>query len=191
MVISIDIDKMFKLGLTPDEFVLLTLIQNKALVSAKKLITKTPSLTSSTLNNLVSKRLIHNFNQEGQTDPNRIMLRNKFIGEVKQDDFFDELLRKYPARVIRPDGTSDFLKTDLNRTRKAYISLVKKDEALHRLIMECLELEVSERTRTNKMSYFKKLPKWVASEEWNSWKDLLTNKTNIEISELGYGLKLE
>lgn len=190
MIVTIDIDKMFKFGITPDEYTLLQLIQNHALVSARKLIQKTPTLTSSTLDKLVEKRLIHNSNQNGEMDVNHIMLRNTFIGEVKQDDLFEELLLEFPGKITRPDGTTDWLKTDLNKCRKLYSQLVKKDTVVHKNIMECLKFEVRERNRTGKMSYMKRLPKWLATEEWKVWQQQLQD-VDTETFELGYGLKLE
>lgn len=190
MIVTIDVDKMFKLGLTPDEYVLLQLIQSRALVSARKLIQVTPTLTSSTLEKLVEKRLIHNSNPKGEIDVSRIMLRNNFVGVVAKDDYFEELLSEFPGQILRPDGTKDWLKTDLNKCRKFYTQLVKKDETLHKQIMECLKLEVKERSRTNKLGYMKRLPKWLLSEEWKAWQQQL-EESNIETTELGYGLKLE
>jgi len=190
MIVTIDTDKMFKLGITPDEYTLLQLIQNRALVSAAKLIQKVPTLTSSTLEKLVDKRLIHNTNQDGKMDVTRIMLRNTFVGEVKKDDLFEELLLEYPGKVVRPDGTNDYLKTDLTKCRKLYIQLIKKDEVLHKQIMDCLKLEVRERNRTNKMGYMKRLPKWLLSEEWKTWQQQL-GESDVETIDLGYGLKLE
>jgi hypothetical protein len=191
MIVTIDTDKMFKLGITPDEYTLLQLIQNHALISAKKLIQKTPTLTSSTLDKLVEKRLIHNSNPKGEMDVCRIMLRNTFIGVIAKDDYFEELLLEYPGKVVRPDGTNDYLKTDLNKCRKLYTQLIKKDEVLHKQIMECLKLEVRERNRTGKIGYMKRLPKWLLSEEWKTWQLQLGENTSIEAIDLGYGLKLE
>jgi hypothetical protein len=191
MIVTIDTDKMFKLGITPDEYTLLQLIQNHALISAKKLVQKTPTLTSSTLDKLVERRLIHNSNPKGEMDVDRIMLRSTFIGEVKKDDLFEELLLEYPGMVVRPDGTKDYLKTDLNKSRKHYTSLVKKDEVLHRQIMECLKYEIRERNKTNKIGYMKRLYKWLTSEEWKSWQAQMVETSSIETNDLGYGLKLE
>lgn len=191
MIVTIDLDKMYKLGITPDEYILLQLIQNKAFVSAKRLIQKTPTLTYSTLEKLVSKRLIHNLNKNNEFDVTHIMLRSNFIGVVSKDDYFDELLMVFPTMVTRPDGTDDYLKTDLNKSRKLYSQLIKKDEVLHKQIMECLKLEVDERKRTNKMGYMKRLYKWLHSEEWNAWQQKRVASSNIETIDLGYGLNLE
>ena len=190
MIVTIDTDKMFKWGITPNEYTLLQLIQQKALISAKRLVATTPSLTSSTLDKLVDKRLIHNSNPKGEMDVCRIILRSTFIGEVKKDDFFEELLLEFPGMVIRQDGTKDWLKTDLNKSRKLYLQLIKKDEVLHKQIMECLKFEVKERNRTNKTGYMKRLFKWLSSEEWKNWQAQL-GESNIETTDLGYGLKLE
>jgi len=190
MIVTIDIEKMFKLGITPDEFTLLQLIQNKALISAKKLIQKVPTLTPSTLVKLVEKRLIHNSNQNDEMDVNRIMLRSAFVGVVTKDDYFEELLLEFPGKVVRPDGTGDYLKTDLNKCRKLYIQLIKKDGVLHKQIMECLKFEIRERHRTNKMGYMKRLPRWLATEEWKVWQQQL-GESSVETIDLGYGLKLE
>jgi hypothetical protein len=190
MIVTIDTERMFKLDLTPDEYTLLQLIQNKGFVSAKRLVQRTPTLTSSTLDKLVGKRLIHNASPKGEVDVTKIMLRNNFIGVVTKDDYFEELLLEYPGMVNRPDGTKDFLKTDLNKSRKLYTSLVKRDEVLHNKIMECLRFEIRERSRTNKMGYMKRLYKWLFSEEWKTWQALMGD-TDVETIDLGYGLKLE
>lgn len=190
MIVTIDVERMLKLGITPDEYTLLQLIQQRALVSAAKLIQKCPTLTSSTLDKLVEKRLIHNLNQKGETDVTRIMLRNNFIGVVAKDDYFEELLLEFPGMVIRPDGTKDYLKTDLNKSRKLYTQLTKRDSVLHRQIMDCLRFEIRERIRTNKMGYMKRLFKWLNSEEWKSWQAQIAD-SNVETNDLGYGLNLE
>jgi len=190
MIVTIDTEKMYKLGITPDEYAFLQLIQARAFASAKKLVEHTPTLTYSTLEKLVDKRLIHHSYSDGTLDVSKIVVRNSFTGEVKKDDLFEELLLEYPGKVIRPDGTSDYLKTDLNKSRKLYIQLVKKDEVLHKQIMECLRLEVRERTRTNKLGYMKRLYKWLSTEEWKVWQQRL-EEVSTDTFELGYGLKLE
>jgi hypothetical protein len=191
MIVTIDTDKIFKLGLTPDEYTLLQLIHNKGYLSAKKLVQKTPTLTSSTLDKLVAKKLIHYTGVlPGVIDPDHIILRNSFIGETTKDDQFDELLRVYPSTVLRPDGQQDYLKTNLINCRKLYNQLIKKDEVLHKQIMECLKFEVRDRINTNKMGYMKRLYKWLSTEEWRAYLDRLTEST-VETIDLGYGLKLE
>jgi len=190
MIVTIDMDKMYKLGLTPDEYTLLQLIQNKALVSAKKLVGKIPTLTYSTLEKLVKKRLIHNSNQFGEIDVSLILLRNKFIGEMKKDTFFDDLLYIFPGTVIRPDGIKDYLKINLNKCRRLYVLAVKQDRVLHKEIMECLKYEIREREKTGKMSYMKRLPNWISSQEWATWQ-IQREDLNTETINLGYGLNLE
>ena len=191
MIVTIDVDRMFKLGLTPDEFTLLQLIQNKGLISAKRLVQRCPStLTTSTLDKLVERRLIHYTAPKGTVDVNHIMLRSEFVGVVTKDDYFEELLLEYPGMVNRPDGTKDWLKTELNKSRKLYSSLIKKDEVLHKKIMECLRFEIRERSRTNKLGYMKRLYKWLLSEEWKIWQALMGD-SDVETIDLGYGLKLE
>jgi hypothetical protein len=143
------------------------------------------------LEKLVTKRLIHHSCSKNKIDVERIVLRNTFLGEVKRDDLFEELLIEFPGKVVRPDGTSDYLKTDLNKSRKLYTQLVKKDAVLHKQIMECLKLEIRERSRTNKLGYMKRLPKWLITEEWKIWQQFLGEDTDIATLDLGYGLKLE
>lgn len=190
MLVTIDVDKMWKLGLDPNEYTLLSLIQNHATVTAQKLFDSTPGLTSSTLDKFVKKRLIHNSNIDYETNMSRIMLRERFVGELKKNDQFDELLQLYPAFATRPDGTRDYLKTDLNRSRKLYLSMIKSDAALHNTIMDCLKLELRERNRTNKSGYMKRLYSWLNTEEWLAWKERLP-ELEVGTIDLGYGIKLE
>lgn len=193
MIVTIDTDKMFKLGITPDEYTFLQLIQNKALTSARKLVDKVPTLTYSTLEKLTQKRLIHHSQEPGAVVPidvSKVIVRSTFTGEVNKDDLFEEFLLEFPGKIIRPDGSHDYLKTDLNKSRKLYGTLVKKDEALHKQIMECLRLEVATRTRTGKLGYMKRLYKWLTTDEWRVWQSVL-QESNVGTDELGYGLKLE
>lgn len=191
MIVTIDTEKMYKFGIDANEYALLQLIQTRMLSSAKKFVDNVPALTFSTLEKLTNKRLIHHSHLLGEKlDVSKIAVRSTFTGEANKNDLFEEFLLVFPGKVIRPDGTADYLKTELNKSKKLYTQLVKKDEVLHKQIMACLKLEVSERNRTNKLGYMKRLYKWLLTEEWKVWQQRL-DELSTDSFELGYGLKLE
>jgi hypothetical protein len=121
---------------------------------------------------------------------------NKFIQlTTYTGDPFDEFYSIFPVKVLRPDGNYDYLRMDRNRCKKIYHNIVRVNKTMHDHIMECLKLEINERNRTGKMSFMKRMPTWLTSEEWKVYSDKVTagvTSGDISIQEgEGYGTEIE
>ena len=194
MVIAIDLARLAKLEITCGEYVMLYLIANRNIATAKQFVERDTSITPDTIQKLIKLKLIHASDQE-TVDVTKIIVRSKFLDEIKKGDIFDELVAHYPIKVTRPDGIVDYLRNDLTRCKKLYMQTIKSGEVTHKEIMNALAYEIYDRTNSNKLGYMKRLHKWLTSEEWHIWQQKLKEVDVIDradyYSTLGYGLKLE
>jgi hypothetical protein len=195
MVIPIELTVLSKLEITVGEYALLYLLANRLTAKANDLLRLDSSITPDTIQRLIEKRLIHASHQSNGINLAKVIVRNRFITEMKKGDMFDDLVAHYPIKVTRPDGTQDYLRNDLTRCRKLYNQILKSGEAEHSDVLEALAYEIYDRTNSNKMGYMKRLYKWITSEEWQIWQQKLKEVNVIDkadyFSQLGYGLKLE
>jgi hypothetical protein len=198
MLVNIDSELLISNGITPNQFMIGVLILNKKFNVLTVLLEESHFPTSELsrdLKKLVKKGFIKNTNPEGEYDFSKITVDPSFIRLVIKDEAFDEFVLNYPEYTVRPDGTKDYLRVDLPGSRKIYNSIVKKDKLLHKHITDCLLFEVALRRKEGKMQYMKRLPKWLATEEWKSYENRLGEmssiSTNAEVDDLGYGTNLE
>jgi hypothetical protein len=121
----------------------------------------------------------------------KICTTANFNSLTEEGDYFDELVMKYPFMVVRPDGNQDFLRTNLDTTRLLYNRATKNNKGLHDIIIKCLVYEVEEKTRTGKLCYMKRLPKWLEAQEWKNYEPIIlgSNKT-INNKTITYGNEL-
>lgn len=191
MVVDVDVDKLTKLGMSADIFISLYLIYKKQYYMVKRYNAKIPTLTDEVLNELVNKKLIHNANKSGEFDPEKIIVRERFVETaIKKSCFFDELLEHFPVKVTRPDGNVDYLRSDLVKCKNLYSRITKGDWEIHNDILKYLDDEIRIRTETNQLKFMKKLPKWLDSEEWKLWEQRANDIAEVSTA-LGYGQSLE
>ena len=191
MVVDIDINKLLRLGISAEDYFFLRALQKKGVASLRKYYLQNPKPGDSVLESLVEKRLIHNANRHNEFDLEKIVVRNKFLDAAKPStNEFEELYNVYPVKVTRPDGSIDYLRTDKTRCKRSYATKIKSGEVIHADVMEGLRFEISQRESDGSIAYMKRLPKWLASEEWLAWKERLS-ELNERVETFGYGLKLE
>lgn len=108
-------------------------------------------------------------------------------------DPFDEFYEIYPTQVIRPDGTSDFLKKNKNNCRKKYNSILGRSKAkrilIHQHLIDCLNYELEDKTRTGKLGYLKTMWKWLTTAEWENSEEQMKASETIINTQI-YGTKL-
>lgn len=190
MTVDVNIDKILKLGITADVYIMLYLIHKKNFTVANKIQSKHPVLTEEVVSDLISKRLIHNSNNPGEFLPQKIIIRDIFVENVITPiSFYDEFLEHFPVKVTRPEGNVDYLRVDLKRCKVLYNKITKGDREIHNNMLRYLDEEVKCRTNTNQLKFMKRLPKWLASEEWEVWRLKLKDSKDLDYS-LGYGQTL-
>lgn len=105
----------------------------------------------------------------------------------KNEDWFEEFYKAYPVYVVRPDGTKGFLRSNINKCRKQYNSIVSKSKAMHEHLLNCLNFEVMNKTMTGKLGYMKTMWKWLTQNEWETLEEQMQyEKQNIN----SYGTEL-
>ena len=192
MVVDVNTEKIYKLNISADVYILLYLIYKKNFITAKRYLTKNNVLTETVLQDLVDKRLIHNLNKNNELDLTKIQVRENFVeNAIKNPSFFEEFLEHFPIKTVRTDGQTDYLRTDLKRCKVLYNRLTKGDRNFHNDIIKYLDEEVKYRENNNQMHFMKRLPKWLASEEWEIWKFKLKDTNSTINDSLGYGQYLE
>lgn len=191
MLINIDTKVLTKYRISINQFVILFLVYTEDLKLLEHLVDYRSENIINEVKELINRNFITYKSELNDQMINvcNIELKPQALQIFATNDCFDELLGLFPTVVTRTDGTKDYLKLDLNRTRKAYSKLIGKNRAKHDQIMDCLVLEIQDKTRTGKMGYFTRLPKWVASEGWSAYEHCLNDDT--ETNTVKYGEQLE
>lgn len=189
---NINIKQLKEYNLTPNQYVLIYLAYNKRYSEFNKLF---ELLESNEFNHGLNKAEEEGFVKVGQNLPEDLEIRNKFLfmigKEGNDEENFDELVNEYPVKVIRPDGTKDYLRTDLSRCRKNYKKYVTSKRK-HDRIMKALRYEKKVREKEGSWKYMKKLPKWLVSEEWRVFEERMSDeKAEANDKNLGYGQQLK
>jgi hypothetical protein len=198
MLLQVDVESLIKNRVSADQFLVTQLINDKNydLLNQYLGLYSSDEIKSLFLN-LVKVGLVDNYNNIDQYDVTKLTVRPSFMKVLAQGDFFNEFLQVYPASVVRPDGVKDYLRTDLNRARKSYSKITGNKLIIHQSILEALRFEILLRKKENNLAYMKKLPKWLASEEWKIYEQRIKDEgfeslvaCNQE-GDLGYGNNLE
>jgi hypothetical protein len=187
MLVEIDTNVLIENKITANQFLLAYLLHAGDINTLQNLM-----VLGYDIDELVENGFIHNGNEldsKDSIDFTKLVLKTKFENLIVTGDFFDELVQGFPVKVRRKDGTEDYLRSDLARCRKLYNKITKHKKLIHTHILSCLVFEVNYRVRNNNLAYMKKLPKWLASEEWKVYEQFMLEDTNKE-EEVSYGTEL-
>src|SRR5208337_1121888 len=139
MLLQVDVESLIKNRITSDHFLVTQMLYEKQYdLLSQYLSSYSKEELDLLFLGLVRTGLIDNRNFPEQYDFSKLTVRPSFIKVLSQGDFFDELVQTFPASVIRTDGTKDFLRTDLKRSRVIYSSITKNKYPIHVHILECL-----------------------------------------------------
>ena len=191
MIVDIDINTLIREKLTPNQLFILQLLMEGQYSMLKEWYT---SLDDSSvirdLHKLIELEFIINTDVSDDVNFSRFAVLAKGIKLLGMDrDWFQELVDNYPVKTIRSDGTKDYLRTDLERCRKIYQRVTNGNLSKHEEILDCLTYELRLRESEGSMPYMKRLPKWLASEEWKAYKERMNDEENGEIDNV-YGTEL-
>lgn len=106
-------------------------------------------------------------------------------------DFFDEFYDIFPIYVLRPDGQKGFLRANVNKCRLQYKKIVGKSKATHEHIVKCLNYELTERMRTNKLGYMKTMWKWLTNHEWEAFEEQMQQYTSSNTTSTTQKIELD
>lgn len=187
MLIEIDLKEVKSLNLNSSQFILIKLLIDE--VDIKSLLDVIP-VSDKDINDLIEKGIIIN-NSKDDFDYKKIEVSEDFKFKINKKEFFDEFFAIYPTSVVRSDGLKDYLKGAPTNCRKYYKKLVGNSRAKHDHIMTCLRFEISNRVSTGKMSYMKRMYKWLTSEEWTLYDQIVEDKKVKKVIDTKYGTSVE
>jgi len=192
MILELDLHLLYKSNLTPNQFIFCQLINEGHYLILQKLIKETKFINNEGVIDLLSKEYIVSneyFNLNNFESTLRFLKSTEKFKKIlpeKKDDPFEDLLSIYPAKIIRPDGSTDYLRTALKKCKIKYNNIVKRNASKHKLILSALEYELNIRKKENKLSYMKRLPKWLDDEEWQVYAQRMEDDKNKTIDK-SYG----
>ena len=167
MIIEIDTERLTNLGLSPDEYIYLSLLKSGQLDSLKLNVD---------LESLQTKGWV----KIGEDDD--VTLRDKFDSSTISD--FDQmwhgLLSRYPLKVINQGQVRMLRAKDPDskanaKSKAKYKKIVGTDKEKHNRIIECLNRELDFRRKGNGLGYMQMLDTWVNNHSWEKYTD--TNDT--------------
>jgi len=195
MLVEFNVQTLLDNNLTADQFLICVLIYEKKIKLLEKYFAKKEeSYKIELISSLQKLDFITNLNIEGKYDFNNFIVGTSFAKAMSKGDYFDDLMKTFPVSVMRPDGSKDYLRTDLPRCRKKYASITHGTKMIHDHILKCLQYEVDLRNKEGRLGFMKRLPNWLASEEWKSYEQrMLDDSLSGETKEVGekYGTRLE
>jgi hypothetical protein len=175
MEVTFPINKLLKLGLTPDEYSICLLLEHGKYGLLKDLVKLKDKAFYDNVKKLNELGYIK-YNTIGHiVDVKDITITEEFKKLVAFKDLFQELYNLYPIKVKRPEGEYDYLRQRKNKAKTKYNKIINKDPMLHDHILECLEYEIKLKKDTNSMGYFKRMYNWLEDREWEKYEDKLHN----------------
>ncbi len=166
MVIELNLETLAELGLSPNEFVFLTMINRGA--DETDLVEK----LNIDLEVLQTNGWIKIW--EGKT-----VIRDKFNGNTAGDfnRMWHDLLSRYPLKVsanngVRPLRAKDPDSKANEKSKIKYQKIVKSDIIKHNYIMQCLERELVIRRKANSLGFMQMLDTWINNHSWEKYSDL-------------------
>ena len=103
--------------------------------------------------------------------------------------YFDLFYDAYPVYVIRPNGTKDYLRANINKCRKLYNTYVGNSSDMSTHLLQCLMYEIEKKNKENKMSYMKTMWRWLQDHQWEAIEEEMLDNTQNNMSNV-YGTEL-
>jgi hypothetical protein len=161
MILEIDTEQLKSLGISPDEFVYISMLKSKAIDLNLKLN--------------INLELLQTNGWIKLGEDGEVILRGKSL--VKEDDFdrmWAALLSRFPIKVVC-NGSVRMLragdseaKTNL-KSKEKYRKIINGNVEKHERIIKCLETELDFRRRGNSIGYMQMLETWVNNHSWEKY----------------------
>jgi hypothetical protein len=189
MIINFDTNILISNKITAHQLVLAFMINEKDSYLLHEYLGASGTINDVTkdLNRLQEVKLIKGYN--GQFFNFDQIKTTEFFNKLLANyNLFDELFLTYPEFVTRPNGEIDKVRVETNNARALYAKITRGNYHLHEHILQCLREELEYKERTNGMQYMKKLPRWIAD---NNWKNFEGKMKSTSESKIEYGTTIE
>ena len=101
------------------------------------------------------------------------------LNKEEERDYFQEFYNLFPSYIVRPDGTKDYLRGNINRCRLVYNNLLKESPTMHETLIKCINYENEKRLLTGKTGYTKRMWKWLTTREWEAYVDSIESENSV------------
>ncbi|NBP01364.1 MAG: hypothetical protein EBU90_14720 [Proteobacteria bacterium] len=161
MIIEIDTEQLKSLGLSPNEFVYISMLSRSALDTDLKLDV-----------NLIELQT-NGWIKIGEDD--EVILRNRSL--VKEDDFdrmWSSLLSRFPIKVMCNGAVRILRAGDSNaksnqKSKERYKKYVSGNVEKHNRVIKALETELDFRKRGNNLGWMQMLETWINNHSWEKY----------------------
>ena len=102
-----------------------------------------------------------------------------------KQDYFDLFYEMYPTYVLRPDGTKNYLRANVNKCRHLFNVYVGQSEAMAQHLIQCLDFEMKKKTSEGKLSYMKTMWRWLVDHQWEESEEEMQDTSKQEESTYG------
>lgn len=189
MKYTVDLTILIKLGITPNQHLLLYCILNKEDKELHKYIKACGSFSKTDITNLCVKGLLLDNNKE-----NEFLFQNFYPTELlfetfdikTFDDFTKELLKNFPSTT--PNGRK-LKQVSRKDVEVLYLKCHQNKKETHEKIIKLLQLEVENRTINNSLDYMQNIKTWLRNMSYTAYEEDLKN-TSSEGKQTMHGTKL-
>lgn len=189
MKYAVDLTKLIKLGITPNQHLLAYCIANKEDKELHKYIKACGAFLPSDITNLVIKGLVVDMN-----DNNNFLFSSLYPTEVlfdeldmkNFDDFTKELLKTFPTTT--PNGRK-LKQCSRKDVETLYLKCHNNNKQIHEKIIKLLKLEIEKREQTNSLDYMQNIKTWLRNMSYTAYEEDLKNSSS-ESQQSMHGTKL-
>ena len=184
MIIELNTKLLDIPGLNSNQLIFLSLVLDKKKQTYNQNDRRIDSLVSDEeISNLISQGLSTSI-ERGKSITYHATDALKDIVRPKQD-YFDLFYEMYPIYVLRPDGTKNYLRANVNKCRHLFNVYVGQSEAMAQHLIQCLDFEMKKKTNEGKLSYMKTMWRWLVDHQWEESEEEMQDNSKIEESTYG------
>ena len=148
-----------------NQLVFLSMVLDKNQKTYNQDVRKLVSLISDDdISYLIDQKLITSIERRGSTLYEPTEMLSKAL--TPERDFFDLFYEMYPVYVMRPDGTKNYLRANVNKCRHLFKTYVGNSSAMAEHIIKCLEFELDKKGKEGKIGYMKTMWRWLVDHQW-------------------------
>ena len=187
MIIELNTKLLDIPGITSSQLIFLSLVLDKNQKTYNQDVRKVVSLTSDEeISNLISQGLITSIERSKSITYQPTDKLMQIVAPVK--DYFDLFYEMYPIYVLRPDGSKNYLRANINKCRRIFNTVCARSEAMAEHIIQCLDYEVKNKTAQGKLGYMKTMWNWITSRQWEAVEEEMQD--SVTKTEATYGTEL-
>jgi hypothetical protein len=192
MLLEVSTETLNKLKLTAHQFLIIKMLHDQRLDELREYLKciKSDGTLGYDLSILYDRGFL-NYDASNPEDFNIIKVSPLYSKLISEGTFFEELFDIFPRKIVRPNGTIDYLRTDRSTCNRLYTFYTLNNRSKHDHILKCLKLEIETRQKEGSLCYMKRMPSWLLSKEWESYADRIADSSGVQIESNKYGTDAE